>query len=343
MHVQELDDDLCSWTHRNLGGYIRGGVSRRDAAKVEDHLAECRRCMAIYLELTEVNANLSGLLAPVLLGGAAAAYVASATGGVALKGGLLVLLDRARDAVAAHAPASAVAGVAATAVVGGAVFVTVDPDRPAPAPADSSAVSTPQPGPEDAERRPTESGQRTGRAPAPGPPSAPTGGGATAAVLPAAAGPAALPEPDASVAPPPAEPPATPADPDPDPDPDPQPEPEPEPDPETADLRVTGFATAQGGGVFKVVVVVSGVTAGVPTTLALEGEGPSVVLTGDGRCDSLSVGAGSCRVTGPSTVFDFTAAASPAGGSALVFTVSAAGGPDDPRPGNNRARVVLAS
>ena len=55
--------------------------------------------MAIYLELTEVNSNLAGILAPVLLGGAAAAYVASAAGGIALKGGLLFLVDRARDLV----------------------------------------------------------------------------------------------------------------------------------------------------------------------------------------------------------------------------------------------------
>ena len=70
MHVQELDGDLCAWTHGNLGAYVRSGISRRDAAKVEAHLEDCRRCMAIYLELTEVNSNLSGILAPVLLGGA---------------------------------------------------------------------------------------------------------------------------------------------------------------------------------------------------------------------------------------------------------------------------------
>jgi hypothetical protein len=160
-----------------------------------------------------------------------------------------------------------------------------------------------------------------------------------------AAAPAEVREPAASVAaqPPgpatPAEPPA----PDPTQPPEPEPQPEPDPEPEPVDLRVTAYATGQGGGVFKVVVVVSGVSPGVPTTLALEGEGPSVVLTGDGRCDSLSLGSGSCRVTGPSTVFDFTAAGSPAGGSALVFAVSAAGGPADPHPGNNRARVLLAS
>src|SRR5688572_21243948 len=97
MHLQELEDDTCAWTHQNLGAYVRNGISRRDAAKVEHHLTECRRCSALYLELMEVNSNLSGLLAPLLLGSAAAMYAGSATGAAALKGGLLLLLDRARD------------------------------------------------------------------------------------------------------------------------------------------------------------------------------------------------------------------------------------------------------
>ncbi len=115
MHAQELEDDACSWTHENLGAYIREGISRRDAAKVEAHLSECRPCTAVYLELTEVNSNLSGILAPLLLGGVAAAYVGSGSG-VAAHGGLLLLVDRARDFVVAHAPASAAAGLAATVV-----------------------------------------------------------------------------------------------------------------------------------------------------------------------------------------------------------------------------------
>ena len=35
--------------------------------------------MAIYLELTEVNSNLGAILAPLLLGGVAAAYLGGAT------------------------------------------------------------------------------------------------------------------------------------------------------------------------------------------------------------------------------------------------------------------------
>jgi hypothetical protein len=55
----------------------------------------------------------------------------------------------------------------------------------------------------------------------------------------------------------------------------------------------------------------------------------------------LTVGSGSCEVSGPSTTYDFTAVASPDGTAALVFTVAATGA-TDAEPGNNRARVLLA-
>ena len=85
-HAAELEEDTCRWTHGQLGAYVRNATSRRDAAKVEDHLDECRSCMAIYLELTEVNSNLGALLGPLVLGGAAAAYLGAAAGGVAAAG-----------------------------------------------------------------------------------------------------------------------------------------------------------------------------------------------------------------------------------------------------------------
>ncbi len=331
MHVQELDNDLCSWTHRNLGAYIRNGVSRRDSAKIDEHLRDCRRCMAIYLELTEVNSNLAGILAPVLLGGLAAAYVGSAAGGVAVKGGVLFLLDRVRDVVAAHAPASAVAGVAATVVVGGAVFMTMDdhaPSRPATdanaavVPADTVDAKLAAPlrvrgGGHDAEGQeaqdalpPVQEGDVAAPVDTPTPSPTPT---------------VETPEPE------PTEDPTSPT----------EEPPSPEPSEPAADLSVTAFATAQAPGVFKVVVVVSG-AASEATTLTVEGEGPSAALTGDGRCAAPAVGSGSCRVTGTATTYDFTAIAPPDGGSALVFTVAA---PDatDADPGNNSARVVLGS
>lgn len=128
-HVQELDDDDCTWTHQHLGAYVRKGVSRRDATKVEDHLGECRKCMAIYLELTEVNSNLAGILAPLLLGSIGAAYLAGATG-VAAKGGILMLFNRLRDSASSGGPGVAVAGVVATAVVGAGLVAAFNANKP---------------------------------------------------------------------------------------------------------------------------------------------------------------------------------------------------------------------
>lgn len=127
MHAADVDDDACLRTRAELGAYVRGGLSRRDAARVEQHLQECRACTALYLELTEVNSNLRAVLAPLLLGGAAAAYVA-ATGSSVSVGGFALLLGRARDAVLAHGPTAAVASAAAAAVVAGSVL-TFNQDR----------------------------------------------------------------------------------------------------------------------------------------------------------------------------------------------------------------------
>ena len=126
MHAGDLDGDACRFTHQNLGAYVRNGVSRRDTAKIEDHLGDCRKCMAVYLELSEVNSNLAGILGPIVLGGAAAAYIAA--GDVVAKGGLLVALGRVRDFVASQATGAAVAGVAATVVIGGTAFLALRPE-----------------------------------------------------------------------------------------------------------------------------------------------------------------------------------------------------------------------
>ena len=79
MHAQDAEDDACAWTQDNLGAYIRNAASKRDSLKVRTHVDECRRCMGIYLELSEVNTNLSGILGPIVLGSAAAGYIAAVT------------------------------------------------------------------------------------------------------------------------------------------------------------------------------------------------------------------------------------------------------------------------
>jgi RNA polymerase sigma factor (sigma-70 family) len=59
-----------------LGGYVRGTLSRRDAKLVDEHLSRCGDCQAALAELDAINGSMRGMLAPVVLGGAAAGYLA---------------------------------------------------------------------------------------------------------------------------------------------------------------------------------------------------------------------------------------------------------------------------
>jgi RNA polymerase sigma factor (sigma-70 family) len=137
MHTSDLVDPDCQWTHAKLGAYVRKGLSRRDVQKVETHLDGCRRCTAMYLELDEVNSSLAALLGPLVLGAAATGYLTSAGAGGAGVGGVLAVLDRAKDvvlangqAIAAVGAAAGVAGVATIAVA----LATSGPDHPAGSP-----------------------------------------------------------------------------------------------------------------------------------------------------------------------------------------------------------------
>uniref|UniRef100_UPI00286E5359 sigma-70 family RNA polymerase sigma factor n=1 Tax=Nocardioides sp. TaxID=35761 RepID=UPI00286E5359 len=126
-HVAEIEGDTCRWTRDHLGPYIRGGLAKRDSAKVEGHLEECRPCAAIYLELVDINSNLGAIIGPLVLGSAAGAYLAaaSAAAGVSAGGALVALLDRGKDLVAAHAPVAAVGAVASIAAIAALAFATL--------------------------------------------------------------------------------------------------------------------------------------------------------------------------------------------------------------------------
>ncbi|MBV9923273.1 MAG: sigma-70 family RNA polymerase sigma factor, partial [Pseudonocardia sp.] len=120
-HATDPDDVDCAWTRDHLGAYVRSGLSRRDAARVDEHLAACRSCAAVYLELTEVNSGLAGILAPLLLGSAGAGYVSSGGAGAGAGSSFLSSsVSAAKTWAAAHASLTAIGGivVTATAVVG---------------------------------------------------------------------------------------------------------------------------------------------------------------------------------------------------------------------------------
>ncbi len=78
MHLSGAARDGCRPVASKLGAYVRGGLARRDSVAVAGHLDQCVDCRRIFAELDDVNVALKAIVAPVVLGPAAAAYLASA-------------------------------------------------------------------------------------------------------------------------------------------------------------------------------------------------------------------------------------------------------------------------
>jgi RNA polymerase sigma factor (sigma-70 family) len=124
MHLSDGGCDECRPVAAKLGAYVRGGLAKREAAAVSAHLDQCADCQDVFAELGDVNVALRGILAPIILGSAAAAYLASTAGGGSAVGWLAMLR---------HAPKhqqDAAAGVAVAAVAGlAALALTLDAGR----------------------------------------------------------------------------------------------------------------------------------------------------------------------------------------------------------------------
>ncbi len=195
MHSGDLVSESCQETHDLLGGYVRHALSRRDTGKVEDHLDRCRRCTGVYLELSEVNSSLAGLLGPALLGGIAAAYVGGgAAAGLGAGTGVLALVGRARDVAMGNLPVTAAATVAAVGVAGVTAIAVINraPDReagrvPAAARPPAALPLAPSTGPPSGPTAGPTGSSPSGRAPGQGPPST-TPSAAAGDPVPAAAG-----------------------------------------------------------------------------------------------------------------------------------------------------------
>ena len=112
MHLADTAGEACRWTTEHLSAHVRGALSRRDAARVEEHLRHCRRCNGLCGELVDVNDNLRGVLAPLVLGGLAAAYLDA--GLVGAGGTIAPILGKLGSFLAAPAHALAAGGIAAT-------------------------------------------------------------------------------------------------------------------------------------------------------------------------------------------------------------------------------------
>ena len=133
MHVQDTGEprSACQATRANLGAYIRAGLSAREASRVSAHLECCRPCTAIYLELVEVDTDLRGLLAPLLLGGAAAAYLSGRAGRGRADGHVALVSAGSCGAARARSwPVRRPPGVTVTALVlGGAALIGTRHER----------------------------------------------------------------------------------------------------------------------------------------------------------------------------------------------------------------------
>ncbi len=87
-HITQQPQSVdCDWTIERLAAYARGGLPKRESARVRSHLDECERCRTLNNEVREVNATLRAAMAPALLGSSAALLTSSATvGGSSLTG-----------------------------------------------------------------------------------------------------------------------------------------------------------------------------------------------------------------------------------------------------------------
>ena len=112
-----------------LGGYVRHGLSRRDARQVAAHLSECADCRQACAELTSVNDTMRRVLAPLILGGQAAAYLGHGRFAATIAAGLRTGLRWLRMLVVHRPLLPVAAGVVAAAV---AVPTVVLVQRPAP-------------------------------------------------------------------------------------------------------------------------------------------------------------------------------------------------------------------
>ena len=71
-HVAAGPNPSCKFTVDHLGAYVGGGLSARDIAKVDQHLAGCAECRARKEELEDVGSTLRRAIIPLplFLGGA---------------------------------------------------------------------------------------------------------------------------------------------------------------------------------------------------------------------------------------------------------------------------------
>ncbi|HEX4816025.1 MAG TPA: sigma-70 family RNA polymerase sigma factor [Nonomuraea sp.] len=162
MHLRAERPHECRPVLGRLGAYVRGGLTRRDAKTVDDHVSACEECHGVLLELADVNRGLRVMVGPLVAGPVFGAYAAAlaksavAGGGTILRGlGLLRRAPRHQQA--------AVAGGVAVAAVAAVALALVSAEKPVEKPA-TPAIAEP---PATVLPTPSESREEPARVPAP--------------------------------------------------------------------------------------------------------------------------------------------------------------------------------
>jgi RNA polymerase sigma factor (sigma-70 family) len=159
-HIAAEPTDGCRWAIERLGAHVRGGLSRRENRRVDEHLSDCARCHLLFVELDEVNSALRLVLVPVLLGIPAAAYLTGGTatavgtvaggagaaggGGVGWgKGAAVRRVLRQRSTQVTAAGGAVAAGVVVLALVLTGQPAPVDRQEAAPSPTGAAPAAPP--------------------------------------------------------------------------------------------------------------------------------------------------------------------------------------------------------
>ncbi len=78
LHRARVTQPECAQAAARLGPFVRDAVPGSDSALVTGHLSECDDCRAAYTDLADIGLTLRTVVAPAVLGDAAAGYLASA-------------------------------------------------------------------------------------------------------------------------------------------------------------------------------------------------------------------------------------------------------------------------
>ncbi|GGM20378.1 RNA polymerase sigma factor [Promicromonospora citrea] len=134
-HLTHAPSDTCRSVNPLLGGYVRESLSKRETAKITEHLSTCGTCSALVLELHDVAHGMKTVIAPLVLGAGGLVLV----GAGAPIGGLAVAA-KAGAGAAVGTPAATASTVGAVSTAGGGVSSAVSATAGAVASAAAAAT-----------------------------------------------------------------------------------------------------------------------------------------------------------------------------------------------------------